>query len=348
MIQHGKTPLDPGLALRDNLMAWMNDPPRSAFRATTASNARAWQTRARRRFAECLGDIPPRVPPKSTVLEEVERDGYTRTIVLLDTAPHLKAIAWMCVPHGCPPNSPAMIATPGHSIGAMDLIAMDAQGKPRNEGDGYQKDYALQVVRLGMPVLAVEPLGFGERRDAAMMRGETLEPGCDAAAHIATMLGTTLAAIRINDLCRALDWFARQPQVDPKRIGLMGISGGGQMTLWTAAFEPRFKVAVVSGYMNLFADSVIGLHHCICNFVPGLAKYFDMPDLAAMVAPRPMLIESGTEDYIFPIKAARAAVRRVRDNYEVFDARDRITHDVFEGPHQWSGRRLKTFLRKWL
>jgi dienelactone hydrolase len=348
MIKYGKTPLVSGLALRDNLLAWTPDPPSSAFRATTKAAARAWQTRSRRRLAQCLGDMPPRVPLKATTLEQVECDGYTRTTLLLDTAPQLQALCWLCVPHGCARNSPAMIATPGHGMGAKDLLAMDERGRPRMEGDGYQKDYALQVVRLGMPVLVVEPLGFGERRDALMMQGKSLESGCHVAATMATMLGTTLAAIRVSDLRRALDWFVKQPQVDPKRVGLMGISGGGQMTLWTAALEPRFKVAIVSGYVNRFADSVMGMHHCICNFAPGLARHFDMSDLAAMVAPRPMLVESGTKDDIFPIKASRAAVRTIRQHYGVFDARDRVTHDVFEGEHQWSGRRLKSFLRKWL
>jgi len=73
-----------------------------------------------------------------------------------------------------------------------------------------------------------------------------------------------------------------------------------------------------------------------------------MSDLATMIAPRPLLVESGTEDTIFPIKASRAAVRATRTNYAVWNAADRVTHDVFEGTHQWSGKKMPAFLRKWL
>lgn len=340
-------PMRPGLGIRPNLLRWLPKTPSHAFDVTDRSRCADWQRKARKQFFACLGPFPQRVPLKPRVLERQKLDGYTRTMLTLNTAPGLEALCWLCVPdrplEGGGPR-PAMIATPGHGIGARDLLAMDAKGNPRPEGQGYQKDYALQAVRLGYTTLVVEPLGFGERRDTAMMTGKSGESGCQAGFALATMLGTSLAALRINDLCRSLDYLQEVPGVDPERIGLMGISGGGQLTLWTAAVEPRFKAAIVSGYLNRVRDSILGMHHCICNFIPGMAKHFDMTDLAAMIAPRPILIESGTEDPIFPIKATRAAVATVRKHYKVFGAADRVEVDIFKGDHQWSGRKLKPFL----
>lgn len=347
-MRYGKTPVDPGLALRPNLLKWL-DTPRLQFKATNQRAAAAWQRRARKAFADCLGNPPRRVPLRANILEEKKLDGYTRTTFTLDTAPSLRAICWYCVPHDLRETpGPAMIATPGHGMGAKDLLAMTETGTPRPEGLNYQKDYALQVVRLGYPCLVVEPLGFGERRDTALMQDKTAESGCVAGTNLANMLGTTLAAIRINDLRRGLDWLTKRKEVDAGRIGLMGISGGGQMTLWTSALEPRIKVAIVSGYVNTFADSIMAMHHCPCNVVPGLAATLDMSDIAALVAPRPLLIESGTKDAIFPIKATRRAVRAIRNNYDAWDARKRVEHDVFEGEHQWSGRRVEKFLARYL
>ena len=349
-MQYGNEPIDASLAIRENLLKWRPRVPALAFTAKTAASAKRWQQRARARFLECLGDMPERTALRPKVLERERMDGYERTTLLLRTAPHIKALCWLCVPDelSAGRSSPAMIAVPGHGMGAKDLLAMDADGRPRSEGEGYQKDYALQVVRLGYPVLVIEPLGFGERRDPAMMANKTGESGCHAAFSIALMLGTSLAALRVNDIRRGLDYLETVRRVDADRVGLMGISGGGQMTLWTTAVETRLKLAVISGYLNRFADSVMGMNHCICNFIPGVAKQFDMTDLAAMIAPRPVLIESGTRDPIFPSKATRAAVRKVREQYGVFKAADRVEADIFEGDHQWSGRRLDAFLAKWL
>lgn len=353
-MQLGKKPLHPHLTIRPNLFRWLEEsPPHHAFRARTRRDAKLWQPGARKAFLKCLGDAPPpsASPLQVHVLETKKLRGYTRTLLTLDTARHLKAVCWLCVPDGISASRgrhAAMIATPGHGIGAKDLVALDATGKARQEGVGYQKDYALQAVRLGYPTLVIEPMGFGERRDADHMSGKTSESPCQAASVVAMMLGTTLARIRINDLQRGVDYLETLPFIDPKRIGLMGISGGGQMTLWTSAIETRIRVAIVSGYLNTFRDSVMAMFHCICNFVPGLARELDMADLAALIAPRPILVESGSTDPIFPIAATRSAVRRVREIYSVFNAEDHVEADLFEGDHQWSGVKVEAFLKKWL
>jgi len=345
-MKYGNTPQHAHLGIRPNLLKWLPRTPDTTFIARDLKDAKAWQPKARRVFLKCMGDAPPRVPLKAAVLETKQCDGYKRTTLLLDTAPHVKALCWLCMPDDADPKRPrpAMIATPGHGMGGKDLLAMDATGSPRAEGEGYQKDYALQALRLGYPTLVVEPLGFGERRDADIMANKSGESGCHAAYTLAAMLGTSLARLRVNDLQRAVDYLQTVPGIDAKRIGLMGISGGGQMALWTTAVEPRIKAAIVSGYLNTFRDSVMGMHHCICNFIPGLAKHFNMVDLAALVAPRPILIQAGTKDPIFPIKATRSAIARARTIYRTFEAEKAVTPDIFVGDHQWSPRKVPAFL----
>src|SRR5690606_22907343 len=127
--------------------------------------------KARHRFDELLGDPIPSVDPRPRVLADEQLDGYRRITFTQATAPSIRSLNWLLLPDGASDASPlpAMIATPGHGLGAKDLIAMNSKGGPRREGNGYQKDYALAAVRHGVAVLAVEPLGFGERRDVQML-----------------------------------------------------------------------------------------------------------------------------------------------------------------------------------
>jgi cephalosporin-C deacetylase-like acetyl esterase len=331
-------------------MQWAPKTPSLSFDAKDLRGAKAWQKKARKAFEASLGPEVPSVPFKVKALEKVQCEGYTRQKLLINTGPGLQAVAWFCVPDGLSASRagrrPAVVATPGHGNGAKDLVGMDRHGMPRKEGEGYQKDYALQAVRLGYPALSIEPLGFGDRRDDQMKAGKTSESGCQAAFNVSLMLGYTLARIRVNDIQKGIDFLQGVPFIDPEKIALIGISGGGQMTLWTTAVEPRIKAAVVSGYFNSFKHSVMAMHHCVCNFIPGVAQTLDMTDLGALIAPRPILVESGTLDDIFPIQATRDALAKLRKIYKVFGVPGNVEEDIFEGDHQWSGKKVEAFLEK--
>jgi hypothetical protein len=339
-----------GLSIRPVLMAWTPKTPNVSFDATDPKGAKAWQKKARKAFEDALGPAVPAVKLKVKVLEEKQLDGYRRQKLTIATGPGMEALAWFCVPDGLSKSRsekrPVVIATPGHGIGAKDLVAMNALGQPRTEGLGYQKDYALQAVRLGYPALAIEPLGFGDRRDTQMLQGKSSESGCQAAFNVSLMLGYTLARIRANDIQKGIDFLEGVGFVDSGKVALMGISGGGQMTLWTTAIEPRIKAAVVSGYFNTFRDSVMAMHHCVCNFIPGVAQNLEMTDLGALIAPRPLLIEGGTTDPIFPIDATLKSVAKIKKIYKTFGAAGNVEEDIFEGDHQWSGKKVEAFLKK--
>lgn len=353
MLNYGKLPLASELGLRPMLLKWLPGEPAHAYRNPTGDLAglRAWQRKARQAFEQCLGQPIPKVDDaRPRTLERRQMEGYTRTTFTLATGPGMRALAWLLLPDGASSASPlpAMIATPGHGLGGKDILAMDATGNPRPEGEGYQKDYAIQAVRHGLAVLVIEPLGFGERRDAMMADPQHSESGCHAASTLATMLGTTLARIRIHDIQCGLDHLQTLPMIDAKRVGMMGISGGGQTTLWTLAIEKRLKLGIVSGYLNSFRHSVMGMHHCICNFIPGLAANFDKADLAMLACPRPILFQNGMKDPIFPIKPAREAYRKLHAQYEALGLGDRVEMDVFKEDHVWSPRRVGPFLDRWL
>jgi len=132
--------------------------------------------------------------------------------------------------------------------------------------------------------------------------------------------------------------------VDVSHLGAMGISGGGMHTFFSTCLDERIKACVVSGYFCTFQDSILAMSHCACNFVPGLGRFGEIYDLVGLIAPRPMLVEAGSYDPIFPLPAVRQSVDRANSVYRVFGAQDRLQTDYFEGRHQVSGRRAYDFL----
>ena len=162
------------------------------------------------------------------------------------------------------------------------------------------------------------------------------------------MLGQTLIGWRVWDVMRTIDYIATRPELDASRVGCMGISGGGTTTLFSAALEPRIRAALVSGYLNTFRDSVGSLVHCIDNYVPGILTWAEMYEVAGLIAPRPLFVESGEKDPIFPIRASVESFTSVRDIYGVFGAGDRVEQEVFPAEHVFWGKRGIPFVARHL
>jgi hypothetical protein len=162
------------------------------------------------------------------------------------------------------------------------------------------------------------------------------------------MLGQTLIGWRVWDIVRTIDYIATRPDLDASRVGCMGISGGGTATLFAAALEPHLRVAMVSGYLNTFRDSVGSLAHCVDNYVPGILNWAEMSDIAGLIAPRPLFVESGEKDRIFPLNGSVESFGAVREIYRVFGAEDRIDQEVFPDEHTFWGRRGISFVARHL
>jgi hypothetical protein len=104
----------------------------------------------------------------------------------------------------------------------------------------------------------------------------------------------------------------------------------------------------VSGYLNTFRDSIVSLSHCIDNYVPGILNWAEMHDLAGLIAPRPLFVESGDKDQIFPIDASIESFNKAREVYGVFGAPEMIEQEVFPGEHSFWGKRGIPFLARHL
>lgn len=320
-----------------------------AWQAGSLPAMRGWQTRLRRRLNLILGGLPwERVPLAPEVVEVRLLDGYRRETVYFQSRPGLAAFGYFLVPNDCALNRPAVLCLPGHGPGADSLvgIAEDGSQRPLGANGDYHKDFALQCVARGFPVFALELISFGHRRSEAARQESPGASSCGRDSMAALMLGETMPGWRVWDALRALDYLETRPEVDRRRLAVMGISGGGLVALFAAALDTRIRAAVVSGYFNTFADSILSIAHCPDNYVPGLQTLVEMPDLAALVAPRCLFAEGGRQDPIFPVGTLETAIARARDIYAASGCPENFGAQIFDGGHEFHGQKAFPFLEK--
>jgi len=320
-------------------------PLRMTFRASTRKQAEAWQKQLRAKVSELLGGFPAvPCPLEARVLESRDFSGYRREQVIFTSRPGLQVAGYLLTPKSGKAPRPVVICVPGHGAGVDEIVGIDEKRRDRTSKDGYQHDFAIQVVEQGCAAFAMEPVAFGCRRDQRTKDKGTGESACQPAAGAALLFGETMIGWRVYDVMRAIDWIATSGDLDPSRVGCMGISGGGTCTLFAAALEARIQVAMLSGSLNTFRDSILSLAHCIDNYVPGILQWAEMYDIAGLIAPRPLFVESGTKDPIFPIEASRSSFLRVKQVYETLGAGDAIAQEVFEGDHFFNGSKGVPFV----
>ncbi len=271
-----------------------------------------------------------RADPEPQIEASERGDGFTRARITFWTRPGLRACGFLLLPDV--PSGAGVVCLPGHGIGA-DAVAGVVD-------DDYQAQFGVQCVRRGLTTLVLEQVSFGRRRDAqaAALGGGT--SSCVRDSMAALMLGETVIGWRAFDAQRALDLLAARPEVDARRLGTLGISGGGLTSLFTAALDPRVAVCGVSGYFCTYEASVLAVDHCVDNFAPGLWALCEMPELCGLIAPRFLLVESGSDDPIFPLSGVDAAVARAQEIYADTGVPDHVAAAIFPGGHRFDGTAL--------
>ncbi len=331
------------------LERYKNAPLKLTFKADSRKAAEAWQKRLRPKVTELVGGFPStRGSLKAQSLEQREFPNYRREKFVFESRPGQLVLGYLLTPKTGQKPYPAVICLPGHGRGVDDIVGIDDKGRDRTDRSGYMHDFAIQVVEQGMAAVAIEQMAFGCRRDAKTRKGGLGRSACQPTAGAALLLGETMIGWRVWDVMRTIDWIETRLELNAKKVGVTGISGGGTITVFSAALEPRIQAAFASGYLCTFRDSIFSLSHCIDNYVPGILEWAEMYDVAGLIAPRPFFAESGMRDDIFPITAFRDSFARVKRVYEAFSAAPLIDQEVFEGEHSWHGVKGIPFLAKHL
>lgn len=196
---------------------------------------------------------------------------------------------------------PLIICLQGHSTGMHISLGRAKFERDAQTISGGDRDFALQTVKHGFAALTLEQRAFGERG------GTPAGTACKQPAMSALVLGRTLIGERVWDVSRTIDILEKHfPEIDTKRVGLMGNSGGGTITIYAAALETRIAAAMPSCAFCSYRLSIGLLAHCPCNYIPGIMNEFDMGDICGLIAPRPLVVVNGRTDDIFPLEGAEA------------------------------------------
>ncbi len=325
------------------MQRYAENTPRMAFRDDPA-----WKPAAKKRLLELLGPMPS---PSKLVAETgvaTARPGYKRYPVTYAMRDGAAAFAYLLIPDDLKAPAPAVVCIPGHGRGVDDMVGITEKGTDRDAPDGYMHDFAIQCAQHGYVALAIEPIGFGHRRDAAAVKAGASSSTCQVTSGAALMLGETILGWRVWDAMRAIDYLTTRPEVDPGRIATMGISGGGTIGLYVGALDDRVKVSVLSCSFCTFRDSIYGVHHCIDNFVPGILRDFEMADITGLIAPRYLFCEAGSSDAIFPQDGVREAASQAKKIYQAAGVPDHFDYEIFEGGHLFHGEAAFRKLKLWL
>jgi len=326
------------------LDTYASAPLQLTFKATNKADAEVWQQQLRTKLTDLLGGFPARTPLNSQTLEVRDFPTYRREKFTFQSRRGVTVLAYLLTPTSKPAPHSVVVCVPGHGRGVDDIVGIDEHGNDRTVKQGYEYDFAIQAVEHGVAAVAIEPMGFGYRRDPLTIQGGPGASACQPAAGSALLLGQTMVGWRVWDVMRAIDWISTRPELDASRVGCMGISGGGTCTQFASALDTRIKAAFVSGYLNTFRDSIMSVSHCIDNYVPGILNWAENYDVASLIAPRFFFSEGGDRDPIFPPHATRASFAKVKHVYEVLGVPDRAQQQIFSGEHVFHGEKGLPFI----
>jgi cephalosporin-C deacetylase-like acetyl esterase len=290
----------------------------------------AWRRRAGEKIVELLA-MPTEKPENDEFTVEWTRkhENYREIRFHFKSEPYVRVPAHLLIPRGRL-NPPLVICLQGHGTGMHLSLGRNLDGEEDESVRSGSHAYALQCVERGMAALAVELRGFGENGGVP----EDRKPNCRLLSGSALLVGRTLQGERVWDITRAIDVItAHLEGFDPDRIAIMGVSGGGTTCFYSAIVDARIAAAMPAACFCTYKDSIGLISHCTCNHVPHTAEYFDMGDLAGLIAPRPLVIVNGNRDQIFPLEGALKQFAKTREIYESLSAGDRCVHVVAEGGH---------------
>lgn len=295
----------------------------------------------RERLLAQIGGLPEEKSPlRARVTGVVDGGDYTVEKVVFESLPRFYVTANVYVPKRSQPPFPAVLGAAGHSNSGKSM-------------ELYQRVW-ISLAKRGILVLAWDPLGQGERLQYPDASGEkTLFGGGGTGEHTMAgvqclLTGAHIARYFVWDGMRALDYLLTRSDVDPKRIGVTGNSGGGTMTCYLAAFDQRLAAAAPSCYLTSWSAlwPTRGPQDAEQVLVDFIADGLDFSDFVIAFAPKPLQMATATQDY-FPIAGAKATFAEARRIYTALGAEAHLGFFEYNDTHGWSRPRREATVR-WL
>jgi len=337
-----------------------------------------WKSQARATVKGLLHYDPPKCDPKPEVVERVDCGEYVREKLYFSTTPDIRVPAYMLIPKDGAKKHPAVLCLHDHGAffvwGKEKVIGLPDEHPALTQFKqmAYSgRSVGNELVKRGYVVMAIDMFYWGERRmllpgdppeyqDRAKMSVEQVAEFNRRAGQLLPQTsigvfeaGTTWAGIMFTDDMRSVDYLASRPDVDPDRIGCCGLSVGGFRSAHLCGLDPRLKAAVVVGWMCSYPAmlqkklSSIGFW----AVVPGLQQLMDLPDVASMHAPQPLMCIQGTRDGLFTNEGVQAAYDKIAAVYAKAGARGRFRPVTYDGPHEFNAQmqdQAYAWLDRWL
>lgn len=324
---------------------------RFACRAGTLHELESWQRGFRPALREAvgLGAIAQRgLVPLDPQQESEERlDDHVRELWTIETEPGFRLPFYLLRPLEQDGPRPLVLTPHGHGKGAKaTYVGIANNEEERQQLEEGERDIARQAVREGYVAIAPDMRAFASlRRQVEIEKDMTCS--CAELQKYALLFGRTLIGERVWDIGRLIDYAAMRAEIDDSRIVITGNSGGGTVSLFAAACDTRIGIGVPGSYFCTFEHSIGAMHHCPCNFVPGMLTMGEMYDVVGLIAPRPFLAVNGEQDPIFPIEATRTAHERLKAIYAVAGVEDRCRLYVGDGGHRYYKAPVWPFVREY-
>ncbi|MGI9167694.1 MAG: alpha/beta hydrolase family protein, partial [Pyrinomonadaceae bacterium] len=327
----------------------------------------AWQTQREKikgRLQIFLGDLPKSKPPVAArVTEETSHDGYILRKLVFQTEPNEFVSSYLLVPKNMRKKSPLIIC-PHQTTQAGKKEPAGLAGNP-------QLQTALHLVKRGFVTFTYDAICFGERHDAASGHYG------DAIPFYRRHPRWSLIGKMVWDLGRALDYLETLDFIDSSRVGSIGHSHGGITTLFAMAFDHRVKVGASNcGFDTFRIDGNVWRWSHATALMPRLGFYvgsphinmdfyravpdseviqtpFDMHELLALIAPRPLFLSTSDDDFVFPNAgwSARRSLARIEPVYKLLNGAGNIESHFFSGGHNFPNdvsARAYDWLDRWL
>jgi dienelactone hydrolase len=286
-----------------------------------------------------LSPLPDRSDLKPVITGKIEQDTFTVEKLHFQSMPGLYVTANLYVPKNLTKPAPSILYVCGHGPVKTNNISYGNKVAYQHHGIWFARHGYVCLIIDTLQLGEIEGIHHGTYRSGMWWWNSR---------------GYTPAGVEAWNSIRALDYLSTRPEVDTNRFGITGRSGGGAYSWFTAALDDRIKVAApVAGITDLHNHVVDGVveGHCDCMFFVNTYRW-DYPQLAAMLAPRPLLFCNSDKDSIFPLEGVLRTHEKVRKLYELYGAGTNLGLLITEGPHKdtqdlqlpvfrWFNRHLK-------
>ena len=287
-----------------------------------------WKTKRetyRAQLFEMLGlaKLPPKTDLKPVITGTLDHAEFTVEKLHFQSSPGLYVTGNLYIPKNLEADkpAPAILYLCGHSAQKKDNISFGNKA-------GYQH-HGAWFAQHGYVCLVIDSLQLGEIEG---IHHGTYRYGMWWWIN----RGYTPAGVEAWNCIRALDYLETRKEVDKNRIGVTGRSGGGAYSWWITALDDRIKVAVpvagITDLQNYVVDACVE-GHCDCMFMHNTYQW-DYAQVAALVAPRPLLISNTDKDTIFPLDGVYRVHEKVKKIYQLHGAEKNLGFHITEGPHK--------------